>query len=113
MAELAAMLLSNLTAHSKPCNTLISMAISVTEHPSLPGGFYARDSRCATAPPPSIPTGSKSRDIPALPLLLDAFVDAAAETSQRKAKLNFLASVLANSSTVSAATGISLRHWTD
>ncbi|KAG8854863.1 hypothetical protein FRB96_007263 [Tulasnella sp. 330] len=99
MAELAAMLLSNLTAHSTPCNTLLSMTISVTEHSSLPGGFYATNSRCATAPTPSIPTGSKTRELPVLPLLVDAFVDAATEKSQRKAKLHFLASIFANSST--------------
>ncbi|KAG9008649.1 hypothetical protein FRB94_013056 [Tulasnella sp. JGI-2019a] len=110
MAELASMLLSNLTAHSTPCNTLFSMTIHVSEHSTLPGGFYAVGSRCSTAPPPSIPADARKRELTALPLLLDAFVDGAAtdmsltqdKTPRRKAKLHFLASVFANFSTIPA-----------
>ncbi|KIO33751.1 hypothetical protein M407DRAFT_13666 [Tulasnella calospora MUT 4182] len=102
-AELASMILSNLTAHPAPCNTILDMKIAVVVDPSIPGGFYPTSSRCATSPTPSLPAKPSTQDTPAFPLLLDAFVQAASEdpnaSPERKAKLHFLASVFANLST--------------
>ncbi|KAG9018276.1 Meiotic recombination protein dmc1 [Tulasnella sp. 427] len=94
--ELAGMILSNLTAHVAPCNSIIDMKIPVIVDSSIHGGFYPTSSRCATSPTPTLPQNQTSKQVAALPLLLDAFVQAASEDSKRKAKLHFLASVFAN-----------------
>ncbi|KAG8891925.1 hypothetical protein FRC01_014444, partial [Tulasnella sp. 417] len=102
-AELASMILSNLTAHVAPCNTILDLKIPVVVDPSIPGGFYPTNSRCATSPTPTLPAKPPTQEVQAFPLLLDAFAQAASEdpnaSPQRKAKLHFLASVFANLST--------------
>lgn len=101
------MILSNLTAHPAPCNTILDMKIPVVADSSIPGGFYPTNSRCATSPTPPLPAKPATQEVPALPLLLDAFVQGASEdpdaSTKRKAPLHFLASVFANLSTVSAS----------
>ncbi|KAF5332251.1 hypothetical protein D9611_008206 [Ephemerocybe angulata] len=101
-ADLAAMLLSNLTASSPACAVLLKMKIKVILHN---GSLYPVDSRCGScgAPVP-YPTGEE-KEVPALPLLVEAFVQGATmgditELSKRprKGELNFLASVFANMS---------------
>ncbi|KAG8978702.1 hypothetical protein FRC05_009975 [Tulasnella sp. 425] len=102
-AELACMILSNLTAHPAPCSTILDMKIAVIADSSIPGGFYPTNSRCATSPTPPLPPQTSTQEVPALPLLLDAFVQGASEdpnaSTKRKAPLHFLASVFANLST--------------
>ncbi|KAG8892612.1 hypothetical protein FRB99_002585 [Tulasnella sp. 403] len=103
LAELASMILSNLTAHAVPCNALTELSIPVTVSSSIPNGFYPHCSRAATAPPPpKIPADAPTQGCEALSLLLDAFVQAAKPSEggqERKANLHFLASVFANITT--------------
>ncbi|KAK7060767.1 Protein hgh1 [Paramarasmius palmivorus] len=86
LADLASMLLSNLTASSSACATLLSMK--------------SRSGSC-TAPVPF--PGGDEREVLALPLLLDAFaqgaqIDEIQDLSKRprKATLHFLGSVFGN-----------------
>lgn len=102
------MLLSNITSSAAACSTLLSMNISVLPDPKSPTSFYPVDSRSSTCPAPVPYPSGEPRQIPALPLLLDAFLQAARveETEdkskhKRKAELHFLSSVFANVSTVS------------
>ncbi|KAG6888749.1 hypothetical protein C0995_006220 [Termitomyces sp. Mi166 len=96
LADLASMLLSNLTSSSAACSALISLHVSI-----IPGNeFYATQSRCGTsAPPDPYPTG-EAKDALALPLLFDAFATVATDSDpskrKRKGDLHFLASVFAN-----------------
>ncbi|KAG6855907.1 hypothetical protein H0H87_009513 [Tephrocybe sp. NHM501043] len=102
LADLASMLLSNLTSSSAACSVVLSLKISI-----IPGaGFYATQSRCGTsAPPDPYPTG-ETQDVLALPLLVDAFstihADPDPEKRIRKGDLHFLASVFANLSVAPA-----------
>ncbi|KAF7303023.1 hypothetical protein MKEN_01265300 [Mycena kentingensis (nom. inval.)] len=104
LADLASMILSNLTAAPAACNVLISLKIDVIEDAKIPNGFFAVQSRCATAPAPEpYPTGEPCA-VSALHLLVDAFVQGAqvaaeGETPIRKGNLHFLASVFANLTT--------------
>ncbi|KAF7309421.1 hypothetical protein MIND_00312900 [Mycena indigotica] len=106
LADLASMLLSNLTATPFACREITSLEIDIIPDATLPNGFFAAESRCATAPAPEpYPTG-QSRSALALPLLVQAFVqgaqieDADATSSRiRKGNLHFLASVFANITT--------------
>nr|GAT51388.1 predicted protein [Mycena chlorophos] len=106
LADLASMLLSNLTATSVGCSAMVSLEIDIIPDPSLPNGFFAVQSRCSTAPPPDPYPAADARKVLALPLLVDAFVQGAQidndETGQarsRKGNLHFLASVFANVTT--------------
>jgi hypothetical protein len=101
------MLLSNLTASSAACSVLLSLNIPVISDPTSAVQLYPTQSRCGTcAAPVPYPSGD-SRDVPALPLLVDAFiqgaqVDPSADpaTRKRKGELHFLSSVFANLSVV-------------
>ncbi|KZT25139.1 DUF383-domain-containing protein [Neolentinus lepideus HHB14362 ss-1] len=107
LADLAAMLLSNLSASSGVASKLLDLKISVIANYPMPGAYYATQSRCGSCPAPEpYPTG-KNRDVLALPLLLEAFVLSAklqteAKTTSGGAKapegsqLHFLGSVFAN-----------------
>lgn len=102
LADLAAMLLANLSAASSVAAALMALTIPVV---ALPGGaLFLPAATCATAPPPGAPPDDQPRAIPVLPLLLDAFVQAAAPAVEGKPKregsLHFLASVFANLSSV-------------
>lgn len=104
LADLAAMLLSNLTASSTTCASLLSLKITIIPLPTFPNGFYPTQSRCGTCPTPVPYPSAESQDVLALPLLLDAFVQGAQITDDlskrsRKADLHFLASVFANLTT--------------
>ncbi|KAJ7065408.1 hypothetical protein C8F01DRAFT_744965 [Mycena amicta] len=101
LADLAAMLLSNLTATSAACNAMISLQIEVIP---LPNGFFAAQSRCATAIAPEPYPAGETRRVLALPFLVDAFVQGAQMVEGdgprvRKGDLHFLASVFANLTT--------------
>jgi len=109
LGDLAAMLLSNLTASSGPCATLLALQIPILQTPSSAGPFYPTQSRAGScAPPVPYPTGTEI-NVHALRLLVDAFVQGASvdlgvpldKCPPRKSELHFLASVFANLSTVS------------
>ncbi|KAJ7708974.1 hypothetical protein B0H17DRAFT_1031405 [Mycena rosella] len=106
LADLAAMLLSNLTASSAACATVLSLNIDIIPEPTFPNSFYPPQSRCATCVAPVPYPAAAARASPALPLLVDAFVQGAqtdesgdASTRLRKGNVHFLASVFANLST--------------
>jgi hypothetical protein len=108
LGDLAAMLLSNLTASSGPCAALLALQIPILRTPSSVGPFYPTQSRAEScAPPVPYPTGTEI-NVHALRLLVDAFVQGARvdlgaplDKVPRKSELHFLASVFANLSTVS------------
>ncbi|RXW14051.1 hypothetical protein EST38_g11800 [Candolleomyces aberdarensis] len=101
-ADLAAMMLSNLTASSPACSALLTMKISVIPHE---GSLYPVNSRCGSCAAPVPYPAGEEKEVPALPLLVEAFVQGATmgeitdlSKRQRKAELHFLASVFANMS---------------
>ncbi|THH15754.1 hypothetical protein EW146_g4786 [Bondarzewia mesenterica] len=106
LADLAAMLLSNLTSSSSTCSALLSMKISIILDKSLPGAFYPTQSRSGScAAPVPYPSGEE-REVDAMPLLVEAFVCGAnaglsveREKRSQKSELHFLASVFANMTT--------------
>ncbi|KAH9066564.1 DUF383-domain-containing protein [Lactarius vividus] len=98
LGDLAAMLLSNLTASPRSSTALLDLRIAWS--------FYPTQSRAGScAPPVPYPTGHEI-NVPALSLLVDAFVQGASidpsvplDERPRKSELNFLASVFANLTT--------------
>jgi hypothetical protein len=103
------MLLSNLTATSTACSILLSMTIPIIPSPNVHNGFYPTQSRCGSSPPPVPYPAGDSREVRALPLLIDAFVEGAQvvedgdlDKRTRKGELHFLASVFANMTMVCA-----------
>ncbi|EKM82038.1 hypothetical protein AGABI1DRAFT_119047 [Agaricus bisporus var. burnettii JB137-S8] len=103
LADLASMLLSNLTASSTACSILLSLKISVIPDSRLPNGVYTVDSRSASCPDPVPYPSAEPIQVPALPLLVDAFVQGATigdiqdlSKRKRKGELHFLANVFAN-----------------
>lgn len=99
LADLAAMLLSNLSAAPSVQSALLALAIPVIADYPVRGAYYAEQSRCGSCPAPEpYPAGTK-REVEALPLLLDAFVLSARVPSREGepgSQLHFLASVFAN-----------------
>ena len=101
------MLLSNLTASPRSSSALLDLRISVLPTSSFAGPFYPTQSRAGScAPPVPYPTGNEI-NVPALALLIDAFVQGASvdpstplDKRPRKSELHFLASVFANLTTV-------------
>jgi hypothetical protein len=100
LADLATMLLSNLSVSASVTSALISMKISIIPDRKDPELFHPIQSRSGTSPlsPPGDPT-----EILALPLLVDAFIQAALvdenqrlDERKRKGELHFLATVFAN-----------------
>lgn len=107
LADLASMLLSNLTASSAACSAVLSLKISIVPESTQVNGFYATQSRCGTSTAPTPYPSGTSQDVLALPLLLDAFsqgaeINESGDRSKRtrKGELHFLASVFANLSVV-------------
>jgi len=106
LGDLAAMLLSNLTASPRPCAALLTLQIPILQTPSSAGPFYPTQSRAGScAPPVPYPSGTEV-NVPTLPLLVDAFVQGVnidlstpLDKRPRKSELHFLASVFANLST--------------
>ncbi|OCH96344.1 DUF383-domain-containing protein [Obba rivulosa] len=103
LADLASMLLSNLTTSAATCATLLSLKVLVLPNPKSFIGYYPTQSRSGScAAPVPYPSGEE-REVLALPLLMDAFVQGARlgetqnkDTQKRKGELHFLASVFAN-----------------
>ncbi|KAH9000197.1 DUF383-domain-containing protein [Lactarius akahatsu] len=106
LGDLAAMLLSNLTASPRSSTALLDLRIAVLLIPSSAGSFYPTQSRAGScAPPVPYPAGDEIY-VPALSLLVDAFVQGASidpsvplDERPRKSQLHFLASVFANLTT--------------
>ena len=95
------MLLSNLTATATPCSILLSMKITVIHDTRMSNSFYTVDSRCGSCPAVVPYPSGVSQEVPALPLLIEAFAEGAQLTQDlskrtRKAGLHFLANVFAN-----------------
>jgi len=111
LADLASMLLSNLTAASTACSILLTLKITIIPDDRLSNSLYPIESRCGSCPAPvPYPTGD-AREALVLPMLIDAFLEGAqmVETGDlskrtRKAELHFLASVFANMTVVSIFT---------
>ncbi|KAJ7114125.1 hypothetical protein C8R44DRAFT_796352 [Mycena epipterygia] len=106
LADLASMLLSNLTASSAACATVLSLNIDIIAEPTFPNSFYPPQSRCATCVAPVPYPAGEAHAVPALPLLVDVFVqgaqiDESGDPSARirKGNAHFLASVFANLTT--------------
>jgi hypothetical protein len=102
LADLASMLLSNLTSASAACSTLLDLKVPVIPNPTRPKAYYTPQSRSGTCGPLTPYPPGEPRELPALPLLVDAFVQGAMvqaagdKAAQRKGQLHFLASVFAN-----------------
>ncbi|EKM50543.1 uncharacterized protein PHACADRAFT_188105 [Phanerochaete carnosa HHB-10118-sp] len=108
LADLASMILSNITSTASTGNALIALEISVLPDPKASTGYYPTQSRSGTcAAPVPYPSG-EPEEILALPLLVDAFIQGANVDNEpdpdkrpRKASLHFLSSVFANISITS------------
>jgi len=103
LADLASMLLSNLTVSPNTCSAILHMTVSMLPDRRSPIGYFPVRSQCGTCPAPVPYPQGEPKDVLALPLLVDAFVQgaAAAEADDkdkrvRKGDLHFLASVFAN-----------------
>lgn len=101
------MLLSNISSSSVACATIASMTIQVVPEPKLSSQCFPVQSRCGSCPAPVPYPSDEALDVPALPLLIDAFVQGAQIEEDlskrvRKGKLHFLAGVFANLSAVRA-----------
>lgn len=106
------MLLSNLTVSSSACSALLSLKVEVIPDTPAPGQYYSTQSRSGSCPAPVPYPEGETKEVSAIPLLVDAFVDATkvgagnddtakvgvSGTSpvKRKGELHFLASVFAN-----------------
>lgn len=97
------MLLSNITASAVACSALLSLKVSVIISKAAPNGYYPTHSRSGSSlTPVPYPEGDE-RNVLALPLLVDAFVQGAElpeggdpSRRTRKAHLHFLSNVFAN-----------------
>ncbi|KAI9573854.1 hypothetical protein HD554DRAFT_560929 [Boletus coccyginus] len=104
LADLASMVLSNLTSSSSACAALLSLQILVTPLTSTtsPISYHPIQSRSGTCSSPVPYPTIDPRQVHALPLLLEAFVQGASLHSNpnaeriRKGDLHFLSSVFAN-----------------
>ena len=109
LADLASMLLSNLTAASTACSILLTLKIAIIPDDRLSNLLYPVESQCGSCPAPVPYPVGEAREALVLPMLIDAFVEGAQifETEDlskrpRKANLHFLASVFANMTVVSS-----------
>lgn len=103
------MLLSNLTASSSTCTALISLNIPILPDLKSSSLYFPVQSQCGTGPAPVPYPSAEARNVHALPLLIDAFVQGASvddvqdkDKRARKSNLHFLSSVFANISTIPA-----------
>ncbi|KAI0766657.1 DUF383-domain-containing protein [Trametes elegans] len=109
LADLASMLLSNLTATTSVCTAILYLKIQILPDEKSPLKWFPVHSRCGTCPAPVPYPSGGPKEVLALPLLVDAFVKAAPgvenqdlEKRTHKGDLHFLASVFANLSTIPA-----------
>ncbi|KAA1468932.1 DUF383-domain-containing protein [Dentipellis sp. KUC8613] len=105
LADLAAMVLSNITTSASTCSSLLAMTIPVIYTDAVLGGVYPTLSRAGSCSPPVPYPSGEEHEVRALPLLVDAFVQGAAveastdKSKAREGQLHFLASVFTNMST--------------
>ncbi|KAJ3824661.1 cytoplasmic protein [Lentinula raphanica] len=112
LADLAAMLLSNLSGAPEMCVRLVRMRMKVKvqagENSNI---FFVPEGTCGTSPAPMRPSGSSQSSVTepeteteteraALPLLLYAFSQGAAAPKTRKSSVDFLAGAFANIASV-------------
>ena len=96
------MLLSNITIQTAACAKLLALKIPVVRHTHTYPPFYPPQSRSGSSPAPVPYIAGETVEVPALSLLVQAFVQAAAKPPQkesvqpRKADLHFLATVFSN-----------------
>ncbi|KZT09824.1 DUF383-domain-containing protein [Laetiporus sulphureus 93-53] len=109
LADLASMLLSNLTASTSTCSTLLGLNVKTLPDSKSPTAYFPVQSQCGTCPAPVPYPKGDPRSVHALPPLLDAFVQGASveetqdvEKRVRRGSLHFLSSVFANLSTTPA-----------
>ncbi|KAI0832011.1 DUF383-domain-containing protein [Trametes gibbosa] len=107
LADLASMLLSNLSATPSVCTALLSLRVSLLPDPNSPIKWFPVDSRCGTCPAPVPYPEAEPTEALALPLLIDAFVKGAPPDENqdlskrmRRGELHFLSSVFANITTI-------------
>jgi hypothetical protein len=104
-ADLACMILANLSGATGPLAPILaSLTIPVAPGANSEDGLLATLARCGSCVAPSPRLNVKARDVLAIPILVDAFVDGARPRevgSGRKGSLHFLSSVFANISAVS------------
>ena len=98
------MLLSNLSVSASVTSALVSMKISIIPDRKDPELFYPVQSRSGTSP---LPPPGDPQDVPAMPLLVDAFVQGALmdenqklDERKRKGELHFLGGIFANITSV-------------
>lgn len=103
LADLASMILSNITSTTSTANALLSLKVSILPDPKVSTGYYPTQSRSGTSLVPVPYPSGDPEEVLALPLLVDAFVQGATVDEEqdpdkrpRKASLHFLASVFAN-----------------
>ena len=109
LADLASMLLSNLTSSSSACVALLSLQIQVVPLISTtsPISYHPIQSRSATCLAPVPYPSIEPQQVHALPLLVEVFAQGVSLGSSpdsqriRKGDLHFLSSVFANISAVS------------
>ncbi|KAJ3714524.1 hypothetical protein C8R42DRAFT_646441 [Lentinula raphanica] len=110
LADLAAMLLSNLSGAPEVCVRLVRMRMKVkvqAGEKEKNDSIFVPEGTCGTSPAPMRPTGStgssitaSETEIPTLPLLLYAFSQGAAAPKTRKGSVDFLAGAFANIASV-------------
>ncbi|KAJ3772249.1 DUF383-domain-containing protein [Lentinula raphanica] len=104
LADLAAMLLSNLSGAPEVCVRLVRMRMKVKMQAGENSNIFVPEGTCGTSPAPMRPTGSSvaenETEIPILPLLLYAFSQGAAAPKTRKSSVDFLAGAFANIASV-------------
>ncbi|KAF7798572.1 hypothetical protein EIP86_009794 [Pleurotus ostreatoroseus] len=103
LADLASMILSNITTAAATCSTLLSMKVEILPDPKSPTKYFPTQSRSGTCGAPVPYPSGDPKEVFALPLLVDAFVQGASVDDEndpdkrpRKASLHFLSSVFAN-----------------
>ncbi|KAI0085759.1 hypothetical protein BDY19DRAFT_895974 [Irpex rosettiformis] len=103
LADLAAMILSNITSTPSTAAALLLLKVPILPDHSSSTGYYPVNSRSGTCTTPVPYPSDEPVEVLALPLLIEAFVQGAAldderdpSKRQRKASLHFLASVFAN-----------------
>lgn len=102
------MILSNITSTPSSAASLLTLNVTIFPDHQSSVGYYPTQSRAGTCTAPVPYPSGDPQEVPALPLLIDAFVQGAAVENEqdpnkrlRKASLHFLASVFANITIVS------------
>lgn len=97
------MILSNITSTPSTAAAVLTLQVPILPDPNSSTGYYPVDSRSGTCSVPVPYPSMEPKEVLALPLLVDAFMEGAAtgdeedpSKKRRKANLHFLSSVFAN-----------------